>query len=304
MRFQRLTRHIHFEHMTRTSSPFSSRPFCIGLSKGWGPLDESLDLAAKAGWNGFFVCWNPGDDLRPLAAKARELGMLYQSVHAPWGKAANLWGDDEAKGEAAVAELVACLRDAAEVGAPFVVAHAWIGFVPTAPTEAGLVRFARVADEARRLGLKIALENTEGEEHLDAFLAHFRDDPAVGFCWDTGHELCYNRGRDLMAAFGDRLLGTHLNDNLGITDPAGPTTWLDDLHLLPFDGIADWPGIARRLAASSFGGPLTFELNRASKPGRHENDAYAAMPLGDYLVEALARARHVAALADEAAAAL
>ena len=99
-----------------------------------------------------------------------------------------------------------------------------------------------------------------------------------------------------MAAYGDRLLGTHLNDNLGISDPSGPTTWLDDLHLLPFDGVADWPGIAARLARSGFAGPLTFELNRASKPGRHENDAYGAMTLREYLAEALARARRFADL--------
>ena len=144
--------------------------------------------------------------------------------------------------------------------------------------------------------MKVAVENTEGEEHLDALLAAFRGEPAVGFCWDTGHELCYNRGRDLMADFGDRLICTHINDNLGISDPSGPTTWLDDLHLLPFDGVADWPGIARRLAASPFRGPLTFELNKASRPGRHENDAYDAMPLRDYLAEALRRARRFAAL--------
>ena len=76
----------------------------------------------------------------------------------------------------------------------------------------------------------------------------------------------------------------------------GPTTWLDDLHLLPFDGIADWPGIAARLARSGFSGPRTFELNLTSRPGRHENDAYGAMPLRDYLAEAHASARRVAAL--------
>ena len=59
---------------------------------------------------------------------------------------------------------------------------------------------------------------------------------------------------------------------------------------------ADWPGIAARLARSGFAGPLTFELNRSSKPGRHENDAYGATPLREYLAEALARARRVAAL--------
>ena len=277
--------------MPSVSPSSSSRPLCLGISKEWGPREPVLEALAETGWNGWFAVWRPGDDLRPAAARGEALGLAVQSVHAPWGKAADLWGEDEARGEAAVAELADCLRAAADVGAPFVVAHAWIGFTPTAPTEAGLARFGRVADEAERLGVPVALENTEGEEHLDALLARFRGHPAVGFCWDTGHELCYNRGRDLMAPYGDVLLGTHINDNLGISAPAGPTTWLEDLHLLPFDGVADWPGIAARLARSGFAGPLTFELNRSSKPGRHENDAYAATPLRDWLAEALARAR-------------
>ena len=281
-------------------SAASARALCLGVSKEWGAAENVLDALAETGWNGWFPVWNPGDDLRPAAARGAALGLAVQSVHAPWGRAADLWGDDGPKGDAAVGELVACLRAAAEIGAPFVVAHAWIGFVPTAPTDAGLARFEAVAAEAEKLGVPVALENTEGEEHLDALLARFRGHPAVGFCWDTGHELCYNRGRDLVASYGDRLLGTHLNDNLGISDPSGPTTWLDDLHLLPFDGVADWPGIAARLARSGFAGPLTFELNRASKPGRHENDAYGAMPLRDYLAEALARARRVATLMDDA----
>lgn len=69
---------------------------------------------------------------------------------------------------------------------------------------------------------------------------HFRGNPAVGFCWDSGHELCYNHGRDMLAQYGDRLLGTRLNDNLGVRDDGGQITFLDDLHLLPFEGIADW----------------------------------------------------------------
>lgn len=274
----------------------TGRPLCICASNNWGPLDEVLGKIAEAGWNGWFTVWKPGLDLGAAAALGESLGLFVQSVHAPWNRAADLWGDDESKGDAAVIELCECIRAAAGIGAPIVVAHAWIGFTPTAPTELGISRFAHVADEAERLGVKVAIENTEGEEHLDFLLERFTGHPAVGFCWDTGHELCYNRGRDLLASFGDRLLGTHINDNLGISDPGGPTTWLDDLHLLPFDGVADWRGIARRLASTRFGGPLTFELNRLSKPGRHENDPYAAMPLSDYLVEAMARARRFATM--------
>ncbi|MBR1835908.1 MAG: sugar phosphate isomerase/epimerase [Kiritimatiellae bacterium] len=280
-----------------TGNAFAGRPLCLGLSKSMGkPIADLPDDLAETGWEGCFALWTPGSDMTPLARRCKALGLVLQSLHAPWNKAADLWGDDEAKGAASADEMIGCLRAAAETGAPLVVVHAWIGFEPTPATQAGIDRFGRVAAEAAALGVKVAVENTEGEEHLDALLAAFRGEPAVGFCWDTGHELCYNRGRDLMADFGDRLICTHINDNLGISDPSGPTTWLDDLHLLPFDGVADWPGIARRLAASPFRGPLTFELNKASRPGRHENDAYDAMPLRDYLAEALRRARRFAAL--------
>ena len=49
-----------------------------------------------------------------------------------------------------------------------------------------------------------------------------------------------------------------------------------------------------RLERHAFTGPLTFELNRSSKPNRHENDAYAATPLKDWMEEAIARARIIA----------
>lgn len=112
----------------------------------------------------------------------------------------------------------------------------------------------------------------------------------VGFCWDTGHELCYNRGKNMIALYGDRLFCTHFNDNLGIRDYHGEITWIDDLHLLPFDGIADWNDIAQRLNGCKFNGELTFELNKLNRPERHENDLYEKMSLEEYFAEVYKRA--------------
>ena len=95
-----------------------------------------------------------------------------------------------------------------------------------------------------------------------------------------------------------RLLCTHINDNLGIRDWGGSITWHDDLHLLPFDGIGDWEGIAARL--KDFDGPLTFELGVFPKPNRHENDKYVRLSPEEYLAEAYARACRVAVLAERA----
>ena len=147
---------------------------------------------------------------------------------------------------------------------------------------------------AKELGIKIAFENTEGDEYLAALMEHFENNGSVGFCWDSGHEMCYNRSVDLLAKFGDRLIMTHLNDNLGIGSFDGEITWKDDLHLLPFDGVADWDHNISRLQKSRYMPILNFELKVSSKPDRHENDIYMQMSPEQYFTEAYKRACKIA----------
>lgn len=108
--------------------------------------------------------------------------------------------------------------------------------------------------------------------------------------------MCYNRSKDMLALYGDRLSATHINDNLGIKDYNGAITFKDDLHLLPFDGVKDWGELTKRIQMCGYDGELTFELNLVSKPDRHENDIYGEMPFERYLTEAYKRACRVAAL--------
>lgn len=273
---------------------------CLALSEQFKiSLEDQIRLFKKIGFDGFFSGWAPGCDIAALRKVADEEGMLYQSIHAPFHKMHCLWYPTD-ETETAVAELIACLNDCARNGVPIMVTHVFIGFDDHEPTEVGLENYARVVREAERLGVKIAFENTEGEEYLAALMNRFKDSPAVGFCWDTGHQMCYNYNTDMMALYGERLLGTHINDNLGCSDYNGRIFWTDDLHLLPFDGIADWHDVAAKLSRSGFAGPLTFELNIVSKPDRHENDPYGRMELTDYLTQAYIRACRVAALVQRA----
>ena len=142
---------------------------------------------------------------------------------------------------------------------------------------------------AKEKGIKIAFENTEGEEYLGAVLEKCKDLSNVGFCFDSGHEMCYNFSRDMLALYGDRLIATHLNDNLGMKDEK-IKTWYDDLHLLPFDGIADWKKIAERLKKSTCPECITFELVSTNKPERNAHDRYQGMTFSDYVSEAYRRA--------------
>jgi|SRR5690625_2740243 len=259
------------------------------------PVTDQIKTFARIGFDGFFTDWQSDYPFEEWVRTAKDTGMIYQSIHAPFGRAADMWGEDESKGELALNELLACLEDCKRWDVPIMVAHAFIGFEDHTPTDIGLERFGQLVKAAENSGVKIAFENTEGEEYLFALMDEFADNPAVGFCWDSGHEMCYNRSQDLLARFGDRLIMTHLNDNLGIRDYNGKITWIDDLHLLPFDGIADWDNNVERLKKCGHEDMLTFELTRESKPNRHENDLYAKMEPIEYLTEAYKRACRIAA---------
>ena len=258
-------------------------------------VPEAVQLLKAIGFDAVSPEWMPDGGHIAYIEAAKQAGMEVQSLHAPYEKAKDMWGSDEAKAETAIQELLSCLHDCEAYGVPIMVAHAFIGFKDHTPTPQGLKNFETVVQEARRRGIKIALENTEGEEYLFALMEHFAGDKTVGFCWDSGHEMCYNHSQDLLEKYGDRLLITHLNDNLGIRDFQGRITWLDDLHLLPFDGILDWDRAAERLRQADCPAILNFELNLRSKPGRHENDPYGQMTAEEYLTECYKRACRVAA---------
>ena len=270
--------------------------FCLGLSSSFSlPYEQQIRTLRQIGFEGFFTGWSREADIACYRRIAKEEGLLYQSIHAPYTRMNLLWEPSEETADM-LAELIECLRACAENDVPLMVAHPYIGFERHDPTPEGAARFEPVVREAQRLGVKIALENTEGQEYLATLMAHFRGEKAVGFCWDSGHEMCYNRSEDMLALYGDRLLGTHLNDNLGVRDYTGKITYLDDLHLLPFDGAANWEDNMCRLNRAHFDGPLTFELTTLSKRGRHENDAYAHMDSVEYLTLAYARACRLAML--------
>jgi sugar phosphate isomerase/epimerase len=83
---------------------------------------------------------------------------------------------------------------------------------------------------------------------------------------------------------------THLNDNLGVTDPSGRLQGTDDLHLLPGDGTLDWEEAVRKLNTAKRQEILNFELKIRPKGDRCKLDLYSKMPLRQYFQEAYQRA--------------
>ncbi len=279
-----------------------TRKLLVNVIDGYGDTPrERLELVRASGFDGIFTGW--GENVPEYRREADRLGLTYGSVHAPFGRIVKMWGRGEETDEV-LSELLAFVDGTADAGVPVMVCHVYIGFDLEAAEAAfrdhredALVSFAKVADRAEKRGVTVAFENTEGEKHMKAVMDSLKGHPAVGFCWDVGHEICYNGGKDQTALYGDVLAVTHLNDNFGATEEDGVITWRDDLHLLPFDGKVDWESVARRLVKCGFDGPLTFELKKADSSGRAGGRYDSLTPL-EYLTEAHSRAVRVRALVE------
>ncbi len=250
--------------------------------------DEDIEIAAKVGWDGVFNDWKAGK-VAECAEKIRSLGMIYQSVHAPFHKCRYLWYDDESS-DRVKKELLDCISECAAAGVDLVIMHAYIGF-DDGPEgfELGFERFGEIFDRASSLGVTVAVENTEGQRCLEALLERFSEYGNVRFCLDTGHRMCYNDGDDLIGKYGDRLFALHINDNMGVTGDV--KTWLDDSHMLPFDGVYDWNEFATVLPACGYCSELTFELIQYNRPERHTHDIYAQLDREQFFTLALERAK-------------
>lgn len=269
----------------------------MGIDFGMSEVSfaDRIKYIARAGFDAAFCGWKRGDYLAEIARELKSNAIIFQSVHAPFNKVNKLWEAGE-EGDAVLRDLCDCLTDCAQNGAPIMVSHAWIGFGEQHPNDIGIDRFSTLLDHAEKCGVRVAFENTEGEKYLEYVRDCLFSHPAAGFCIDTGHEMCYNYGDDMITKYGanGKLIATHINDNLGITGKS--ITWLDDAHLLPFDGVADWQGVVDRLGAVGYDGILTAELTTKSKPDRTTHDIYSELDCEGFVRLAYERVHRVSQL--------
>ena len=251
------------------------------------PMEQVIGLLREAGFTALSPLY--GQDISAIAECARACNMALQSLHAPPKGMALLWQPDDPKSAALQKDMLDSLSVCARFGIPLLVVHGWQGMPYTFPdSPLDFTFWDTFVHRAQALGVAIAFENLEGEEYLAALLERYREKPHIGFCWDSGHDRCYPHTRDFLAAFGDRLIMTHLNDNFGVTGSA--YTSKDDRHLLPFDGNTDWDLQLGRLKNSRNQDTLNFELKTLS----HGIQTYPKWTLEQFITEAATRALRIA----------
>lgn len=143
--------------------------------------------------------------------------------------------------------------------------------------------FHRAGEAARKLGVRIALENLDRFEPLSnpellPRLVAAADSPAVGFCLDSGHaHCCGNSVTEWVRVMGEKLFTTHIHDNRG---PRGKVPQGDgfihptgiDEHLPPGFGTIPWIDVIQALREAGYEHTLNFESG--PWPGMDDQEGY------------------------------
>ena len=259
------------------------------------PMEQVIPMLKNAGFSALSPVWTSEPELESIAACARAQGMRLQSLHAPRKNMPFLWSPDAPQSAEILESILRCIDGCVRFQIPIAVVHSWQGLNYTFPdTPLDFRAFDRIVAYARQKEVAIAFENLEGEEYLNALMTRYRDQPHLGFCWDSGHDRCHPHKMDFLQAFGDRLIMTHLNDNFGIRDPAGIPAKKDDLHFLPYDGNTDWEHVIFRLQTALRQSTLNFEFKIQSHSKDPQDLPYTQLSLESFVKIAGERALKIA----------
>ena len=212
-------------------------------------------------------------------------GIEYETLHAPSAGINTMWlpGED---GDNKLKQLCQCADHAKAAGAGIIVVHLSSGEGAPPVTDIGRERFARLAEHADKIGVRIAFENQRKLGNISWAFETFPKDSNVGFCWDCGHETAFAHGRQYMPLFGDRLICTHIHDNFGV--------FQQDKHMLPFDGMFNYHRFARQIRESGYLGSLMLEVDYKKSP-----ELYGHLSYNEFIVRAAEAVKRLRRLVDE-----
>lgn len=214
-------------------------------------IEEQMQIFASVGFQSFFLSCGVTEQFEKIpfwSKHAQNIGIDFEAVHAPSAMVDSVWGG----GEQALIykKTTERILDFCSDGAVAkLVLH--VGSLPaTKVTEAGLAFWEYLEEYARKRGVKLCYENANTPVLFEAVVSRVQD--FHGVCFDVGHQLCYTPEKDYAALYGEKLLYTHIHDNLADGR---------DMHLLPKDGINNWEHYFAQLNEVQYTGTFNLELS-------------------------------------------
>lgn len=240
-----------------------------------GDPSPYLRRIADAGFSHVHWChhWNTdflysGCEVEQIAAWFREYGLSLLDLHGSVGLEKNWAAAEEYRRLAGVQLVLNRVEMTARLGGEVVIMHAWVAENPDG-TVSTWDSLKKSLDElepcARRLGVRIAIENLNGNwplirEVLGAYAPDF-----LGLCYDSGHGNTDGVGLANVTSMKDRLISIHLHDNDGTADQ----------HRLPFSGTIDWARFVTIMCSSAYAKCISME-STMSNEGIADEDEFLA----------------------------
>jgi len=218
------------------------------------PLEVRLDMVRDAGFSSTTLMYDETSeffidgrgDLIPELMKKR--GLYFENIHAPFVGYNKIWSQRREEREEIEKVFFKCIDYCGKHGIPVLVIHITEGPTPPEPDKYGLEFMKNLVHRAEDAGVSIAVENTRKEDHLEYIFSSITS-PALGFCYDSGHDFLYSRKPGaILKKWGHLLLTTHFSDNDG----------RGDNHWLPGEGIIDWNKITENFP-KNYKGVISLE---------------------------------------------
>lgn len=245
---------------------------------------DALTLIKKTGFESFFTGEFRGKQVAAIKARADELGLAFEFIHAPFHGINAMW--QSGLGYLTMFnQMKESIDSAADNGIPAVITHVSSGWNAPAVNDLGLSRYDELVLYAQERGVLFVLENLRLAGNLCILKDRYAHLDHVRFCFDCGHEHCYTKTVKWIDLFDDKLYCTHIHDNHSRADDDKETD--GDEHLLPFDGTYDYADMMRRLDQRGYTGSLMLEINQFCRPD------YKAMTAEAFAAEAYKRIQKI-----------
>lgn len=234
--------------------------FYFGYSSNY---KERVKLIKNAGFECVITSADPdrnkqNGSIRQQVKLFKEYGLKLSSLHMTYlGKELYNFFLDNKIGKKLEKRIIKDLHIAKKYGFSCVVVH-----LKGEKSDIGFDRIKRILKVCEKIDVPIAVENLENNQNLLIDIFEKFDSPYIKFCYDSGHNNCFDSDFDYLSKYGDKLICVHLHDNMGDRDS----------HTLNKYGNTDWDKVAEKLSKCKDVN-LDYELLMYQKSDESEEDA-------------------------------
>jgi sugar phosphate isomerase/epimerase len=230
-----------------------------------GQLDEvsTLKLAKDFGFESMTTGKIDIRGVSELKETADMLGIDFPFLHAPFGGINNMWLDNDEGFRKIYEGMTEAIDSASACEVPAVIIHVSSGWNAPPVNDLGLSRFDALVDYAAGKNVTVAFENLRMVGNLSYLKDRYENNPFVRYCYDCGHAHCYTNPVEWLDIFTDKLIATHIHDNM--SRPLGDKSTDPDLHWLPFDGTFNYHEMMRKMDKYGYDGVLMLEVFRGAR---------------------------------------